>query len=121
MPLGGMNSVTERSAFETSSPTRSTTDQILQSASAQNLPLMQAILSTEEQKIENILQQIEEHKQPLQQRQPNQMMRRLDGRDDSADDYDIPSLASARSNNSRSSIGTINTTGLGVGASGAAI
>ena len=68
MPLGGINSVTERSAFETSSPTRSTTDQILQSASAQNLPLMQAILSTEEQKIENILQQIEEHKQPLQQR-----------------------------------------------------
>ena len=49
------------------------------------------------------------------------MVRRLDGRDDSADEYDVPSLASARSNNSRSSIQTINTTGLGVGASGAAI
>mmetsp|Transcript_16922 Transcript_16922/g.20065 ORF Transcript_16922/g.20065 Transcript_16922/m.20065 type:complete len:84 (-) Transcript_16922:28-279(-) len=46
-------------------------------------------------------------------------MRRLNIRDDSADDYDIPSLASARSNNSRSSIQTINTTGLGAGASGA--
>jgi len=47
MPLG-VNSTTDRSAFDASSPTRSTTDQILQSASAQNLPLMQAILSTEE-------------------------------------------------------------------------
>jgi len=95
---------------------------MIQPVSAQNLPLMQAILSTEEQKIENILQQIEEHKQPANQLSSfNQhLVRRLNGRDTSPDDYDFPSLASARSNNSRSSIQTINTTGLGTaGASGA--
>ena len=51
----------ERSAFEATSPTRST-EQLISSTSVNNLPLMQAILTTEEQKIENILQQIEEHK-----------------------------------------------------------
>ena len=45
----------ERSVFEATSPTRST-EQLISSTSVNNLPLMQAILTTEEQKIENILQ-----------------------------------------------------------------
>ena len=54
---------TERSAFDNTSPSHSP-DQLTQSTAVSVLPLMQAIFPSEEQKIENILQQIEEHKQP---------------------------------------------------------
>ena len=102
----------ERSAFENTSPTRSPSH-LLQPTSISSLPLMQAIFPSEEQKIENILQQIEEHKQPSVPHRSRDA-RGYNNNDDS-DDYDIPSLASARSNNSRSSIQTINT---GIGANG---
>ena len=54
---------TERSAFDNTSPSHSP-DHVTQSTavSVSALPLMQAIFPSEEQKIENILQQIEEHK-----------------------------------------------------------
>ena len=65
--LVGANT-TERSAFENTSPSRSpdqfaASNAISQSAALNALPLIQAIYP-EEQKIENILAQIEEHKQP---------------------------------------------------------